>query len=63
MDIKDLGEPIVAINSSFDNANLAGGPIRNANLCGVYIRNRNIAGLRVDGVLVSDLLAACRKTA
>jgi uncharacterized protein YjbI with pentapeptide repeats len=46
----------------FTNVNLAGGAIQDANLAGVSISNCNIAGLRVDGVLVSDALAAYRKT-
>ena len=36
--------------------------IQNANLSGVSIRDCDIAGLRVDGYLVSDLIAALRKS-
>ena len=36
--------------------------IQNANLSGVSIRDCNIAGLRVEGYLVSDLIAAYRKS-
>jgi uncharacterized protein YjbI with pentapeptide repeats len=47
----------------FDNVNLAGSAIQNANLAGLSITNCNIAGLCVDGMLVSELVAAYRKSA
>jgi uncharacterized protein YjbI with pentapeptide repeats len=46
-----------------DNVNPAGAAMRNANPAELSIRNCNIAGPRADGVLVSDALAAFRKSA
>jgi uncharacterized protein YjbI with pentapeptide repeats len=47
----------------FDNVNMAGGMIKQASLAGLSITDSNIAGMRVDGILISEAIAAYRKTA
>ncbi len=56
--------------SRFNNVNLAGARITDANLSGVVIdgatlanaeiRNADLTGLRIDGILVTDMLRAYR---
>ena len=45
----------------FENVLLIGAAIRSANLNGLHVSECNVAGMRIDGILVSDLLAAYRK--
>ena len=42
---------------------LVGGSIEDANLTGLHINNCNIARMRIDGILVEDMIAAYRKGA
>ena len=44
--------------ASFSNVNLSGARIENANLSDVDVRNANYAGMRIEGVLVTELLEA-----
>ena len=42
--------------ATFTNVNLSGARIENANLSDADIRNANYAGMRIEGVLVTELL-------
>ena len=44
--------------AAFTNVNLSGARIENANLSDMDIRNANYAGMRIEGVLVTELLEA-----
>ena len=44
--------------ATLNNINMAGVRISDANLDGASIDNANLAGMRINGILVSDLLAA-----
>ena len=44
--------------AAFANVNLSGARIENANLADADIRNANYAGMRIEGVLVTELLEA-----
>jgi hypothetical protein len=52
MALCSLQEPVIATDSELNGASFTG----------VSIRDCNIAGLRVEGYLVSDLIAAYRKS-
>lgn len=41
-----------------DNANLAGLHVSNANLAGAHIADCRLEGMTIDGILVTELLAA-----
>ena len=45
----------------FEEADLNGTTILNCDLSGVKIEKCNIQGMTIDGLLVTDLLAACKK--
>ena len=44
--------------ATLNNVNLSGARIENANLSDADIRNANYAGMRIEGVLVTELLEA-----
>ncbi len=45
-------------NSTFTNTNLSNAKLSNVNLSGVEILDANLTGMTVNGIQVSDLLAA-----
>jgi uncharacterized protein YjbI with pentapeptide repeats len=47
--------------AKFEDVNLAGARIHDANLSGVALSDCRIDGMTLEGVLVTDLLAAWRK--
>jgi len=47
--------------SRFHNVNLSGARFDDINFSGVEITHANYAGMKIDGVLVTDLLAAYRE--
>ncbi|MBK7643914.1 MAG: pentapeptide repeat-containing protein [Planctomycetes bacterium] len=49
--------------ASFTNVNLSAVRLENVNLSGATIRQANLSGMRIEGVLVSELLAAYRSQA
>jgi len=73
MDLRDTSEQITAVNvalkasvfrdtdlsgSQFEDVNLSDCRFRDVNLSGVDIADANLEGMRINGVLVNELLAA-----
>ena len=50
-------------NASFTNINLSGSVFDDINMSGVEIKNANFTGMTIDGILVTELLAAHAKSA
>jgi uncharacterized protein YjbI with pentapeptide repeats len=53
-------EDVNLTGATFENVNLASTSIENANLLGLHVNNCRLDGMRIEGVLVSDLLATYR---
>jgi len=47
---------------TFHNANLRNARFNDVNLSGVAIANTNVEGMTIDGILVTELLAAYRRS-
>ena len=48
--------------ATFHDVNLSGAKFNDVNLANAAITNANLAGLTIDGILVTDLLAAYHRT-